>query len=611
MPSNTIIRIGADATGANKTVESVGKGFGNLGKQARAAAKEASTSIDSIRMAMSSGGQNERIVGIAQQMRELQAEIKAAEAAGFGYGYEVYENDVALLRELKAEYQVYVSSVNSQPPEPDNEPLREKRTLLQRIVGYAGNLGGVASRVASIGSSARKSNPDLRSVVNSIRRIGIVSLGLRLTGSIFGRLRSIVSSYINENEALKAQVDTLKTSMGQALAPAINIVANAFSAAMPYIIGVSNAIGSLLSALFGKGWTAAASNANKVAKATGGAASAQKELNRQLLSFDTITKLNEENASGGSGGGSGAAGSTLEAIEGKTPAWAENFRKTFSDLFSSDEFKEANIGGKIGQILQTGIKWVGDSELRFDWQGAGRKLRENLDSFMQSDWVPELSRTLGITLGGFGSFIAGFLQPNWEGLKKAYEEGGLNSAAAYLAKLIEPFTPSGMLKTLNEKFVKPFVDGLKEKLGIGGEDAGKSWKEKLQAALRSISVPSLFEKIKPVSNFFAKFFGFSGLPDIGVETKTVWLARGGILDGAQIIGGYNGTSIGAGEAGKEAVLPLERNTGWMDNIADRVAARFSQVNFSLEATLPVSLDGREVARSVTKIQKQINLAKGS
>jgi hypothetical protein len=28
-----------------------------------------------------------------------------------------------------------------------------------------------------------------------------------------------------------------------------------------------------------------------------------------------------------------------------------------------------------------------------------------------------------------------------------------------------------------------------------------------------------------------------------------------------------------GEAGKEAVLPLENNTGWMDKLADRIAAR--------------------------------------
>ena len=43
------------------------------------------------------------------------------------------------------------------------------------------------------------------------------------------------------------------------------------------------------------------------------------------------------------------------------------------------------------------------------------------------------------------------------------------------------------------------------------------------------------------------------------------LATGGITNGA--------TMAMIGEAGKEAVLPLENNTGWMDVLADRIAAR--------------------------------------
>lgn len=58
-------------------------------------------------------------------------------------------------------------------------------------------------------------------------------------------------------------------------------------------------------------------------------------------------------------------------------------------------------------------------------------------------------------------------------------------------------------------------------------------------------------------------FGIGGKgqkPSIGVT----WAARGGVLDSSTLIG------IGAGEAGKEALLPLERNTEWADIIADKV-----------------------------------------
>ena len=43
------------------------------------------------------------------------------------------------------------------------------------------------------------------------------------------------------------------------------------------------------------------------------------------------------------------------------------------------------------------------------------------------------------------------------------------------------------------------------------------------------------------------------------------LAKGGIVD--------NATLAMIGERGKEAVLPLENNTGWMDTLADRIASR--------------------------------------
>lgn len=55
-----------------------------------------------------------------------------------------------------------------------------------------------------------------------------------------------------------------------------------------------------------------------------------------------------------------------------------------------------------------------------------------------------------------------------------------------------------------------------------------------------------------------------GIGGLGVKPSisVTWGAKGGILDGA--------TLIGAGEAGKEALLPLERNTEWMDKLADKI-----------------------------------------
>lgn len=56
------------------------------------------------------------------------------------------------------------------------------------------------------------------------------------------------------------------------------------------------------------------------------------------------------------------------------------------------------------------------------------------------------------------------------------------------------------------------------------------------------------------------------VPKFGIK----WNALGGILDGAQLFGMAGSTLLGGGEDGREAVLPLDRHTDWMDDIADRV-----------------------------------------
>ena len=57
-----------------------------------------------------------------------------------------------------------------------------------------------------------------------------------------------------------------------------------------------------------------------------------------------------------------------------------------------------------------------------------------------------------------------------------------------------------------------------------------------------------------------KEFGFD-IPTLS-QVSLPRLAKGGIVDGA--------TPLIAGEAGREAIVPLERNTGWMDTIANKL-----------------------------------------
>ena len=103
-------------------------------------------------------------------------------------------------------------------------------------------------------------------------------------------------------------------------------------------------------------------------------------------------------------------------------------------------------------------------------------------------------------------------------------------------------------------------------------------KKAFEAFKRVVSAPFRFLsglEIPKISISGGKLpYGIGGAgvkPSISVK----WAAQGGVLDGA--------TLIGAGEAGKEALLPLERNTEWADIIADKIGANGSTFNITLNA----------------------------
>lgn len=83
---------------------------------------------------------------------------------------------------------------------------------------------------------------------------------------------------------------------------------------------------------------------------------------------------------------------------------------------------------------------------------------------------------------------------------------------------------------------------------------------------------------------------------INNQKYTPALAKGGIVD--------NPTMALIGEAGKEAVIPLERNTGWMSELADKLG-RFLNEDLGLER-LRYSLDSLNQDLKVAKVSSNKN-----
>lgn len=151
--------------------------------------------------------------------------------------------------------------------------------------------------IRSIGNSADDVTKKLSKTVSSIRRLGIVSLGMRVVKSVFGELRSVVSSYLSQNEALNSRVEALKNAFGQALAPMISLVVGLFEKLMPVVLKVTQCISDLISSLgISKKLGMTAGALDGIANSTNKVAEAQST----LYGFDKITKVGDEKSENGS-----------------------------------------------------------------------------------------------------------------------------------------------------------------------------------------------------------------------------------------------------------------------------------------------------------------------
>lgn len=484
---------------------------------------------------------------------------------------------------------------NSQTLNQNAKSLSRTSALYNALSSAGDRLGkglsSVKNKIAGIGNTSRSSTSKVEGLLRSIRRISIVNLGLRLAraSSGIGELQSAVTRYMDTNDAAAASIKRLRNGLTNALAPAINLCVNLLSKVMPYLIGIVDAVASLITNIFGEGWTtvstgagAAADATKDVADNTKDAAKAQKEYNKLIAGFDEIEKLEKQSGAGGSGGSGGSGGKAkqdkaegTEGIAGKLPKWLESLINDIDSLLTKGDFY--GIGTRISETLNSATKAV-------------------------DDWFNNVLRPKGVLWAGrfadvFNGLVEGY---DWGLLGDTISDGLL--AAIDIAGT---FIRNARFESLG-KGIATSINRAIKRINESDINFGSFLADLLNAGIRGLYGFASTVKWSQIGTFVAnnvnKFFK-------KVEWKKAGRTAGKLIAGlgemlASAIGQIEWDDIA--KAFKDFVDGIEEEAPWFDNIAKAILGIVGAAK-----GLKTVLGGMKIAKSVLDFLKLIGVGSAS
>lgn len=253
----------------------------------------------------------------------------------------------------------------------------------------------------------------------------------------------------------------------------------------------------------------------------------------------------------------------------------DGFKKAFGIASPSKKMKE--LGGYLIDGLKNGIGNV--------WTKVKTKFTE---------WKTKLSGWFTTTKDSFKTWGSGCITKLGSGIGNIW------------TKIKSKFTDAkeklsgwgATLKTTAKEAGSKFANGLKE----GLDTLKNKLKEPINALIGMIekALNWIIGKMNELSWSVPKWVPGIGGKTFGFDITPVSiprLAQGGIVNNPG-----RGVPLIAGEAGREAILPLDNYTEWMDILADKINAGVQKI------VVPIYLNGRKIAEEVIDLNNKRNFA---
>ena len=318
---------------------------------------------------------------------------------------------------------------------------------------------------------------------------------------------------------------------------------------------------------------------------------------------------------------------------GLTGVAAEEASQTFSGSFGAMKASAANFMGSLalGENVSESLSQLMTSASTFFFGNFIPMLGTIIKSLPGAIWtflsqgVPMLLSNISSLISTLATNITSVANGLTGGKVQQWASTTLPKIMAAAGQMIAKFAGS-LLKNLPKIVLALAKIGLAIVKGLGSALWGKitsaaqgiatrfmapinALKAKVKAAIDKVKSLFPFSIGKVMSNIKLPHFKVSGKfglnPPSTPKLSLSWYAKGGIMDGPTLFG------MAGGEAGPEAILPLDPFWKRMDKIASSIN---QPVGNNSPITVVVQLDGREIARTtapymnteINKIQNREN-----
>ena len=245
----------------------------------------------------------------------------------------------------------------------------------------------------------------------------------------------------------------------------------------------------------------------------------------------------------------------------------DTFKKSVVDAYESGQLS----ADEARMMIEKSMSEMSDASQKTFMEDLPGDITNGLDPHRYESTGTKIKKWFGGVWQGIkdvfssvGNWFKDVFTKAWEGVKNVFSKGG---------KIFDGIK-DGILNGL-KTVINGIITGINKVIAVPFNG--------LNSALRTIKNVSI-AGIKP----------FSWISTLSVP-QIPQLATGGITTGA--------TLAMIGERGKEAVLPLENNTQWMDTLADRISGRQTT-----PSKIVLMLDGRELGwatiNNINAITKQ-------